>query len=302
MGFFSKIKEGLAKTKASMSGSLNELFANFRQVDEEFLEQLLEILITSDVTVNVADEIIDSLRAKGKLSKINDTAELKKCLATIIADIMSDDNLALNTSTTPSIILMIGVNGVGKTTTIAKLAHNLKQNGKKVILGAADTFRAAATEQLDIWASRTGAEIVKHKEGADPAAVVYDTIHAAISRKSDVIIIDTAGRLHNKQNLMNELSKIYRVISRELPNSAIETLLVIDATTGQNALNQAIEFNKSTSITGVVLTKLDGTSRGGMAICIKKELNVPIKLIGVGEKMDDLQPFSPIDFANALIE
>lgn len=302
MGFFDKIKEGLKKTKEGMSSSLDNLFMAFRKVDEEFLEELEEILIMSDVGVETSEEIINRLRESAKKSKIEDSEKLKEELINIIADLMEDDNITLNFKTKPSIILVIGVNGVGKTTTIAKLSQLFKRDGKKVILGAADTFRAAAIEQLEIWANRVGVEIIKHKEGSDPAAVIFDTIQAGKSRNADVIICDTAGRLHNKKHLMDELSKISRIIERELPNASKETLLVLDATTGQNALNQAKEFKDSSNITGIVLTKLDGTAKGGMVISIKNELGVPVKFIGVGEKMDDLQPFNPKDYAKALIE
>ena len=302
MGFFEKIKEGLSKTKSNMSASMDNLFATFRTVDEDFLEELLEILIMSDVGVETSEKIISELRSAAKLKNIKDTQSLKDCLTGIIAGLMSDDNITLDLSSKPSIILVIGVNGVGKTTTIAKLANYLKLQGKKVVLGAGDTFRAAAIEQLEIWAQRVGVDIIKHTEGSDPAAVIFDTIQAGKARNADCIICDTAGRLHNKKHLMDELNKISRVIERELPDSSKEILLVLDATTGQNALSQAKEFKSSAGITGIVLTKLDGTARGGMVISVKAELNVPVKFIGVGEKMDDLQPFSPEEFAKALIE
>lgn len=302
MGFFDKIKEGLKKTKEGMSSSLDSLFMAFRKVDEEFLAELEEILIMSDVGVETSEEIINRLRERAKKSKIEDSEKLKEELINIIADLMEDENSAINIKTKPSIILVIGVNGVGKTTTIAKLSQLFKKDGKKVILGAADTFRAAAIEQLEIWAGRVGVDIIKHKEGSDPAAVIFDTIQAGKSRNADVIICDTAGRLHNKKHLMDELSKISRIIERELPNADKETLLVLDATTGQNALNQAKEFKDSSNITGIVLTKLDGTAKGGMVISIKNELGVPVKFIGVGEKMDDLQPFNPKEYATALIK
>ena len=302
MGFFEKIKKGLGKTKEGMQSSLNSLFSNFRSVDEEFLEELLETLIMADVSMQAAEKIIDDIRKTAKLKAIKNADELKEELCTVITNLMDDENIPLNINTKPSVILVIGVNGVGKTTTIAKLAANLKSEGKKVILGAGDTFRAAAIEQLEIWAGRTGVDIVKHKEGSDPAAVVFDAVQAGVARGCDCIIIDTAGRLHNKKHLMDELAKIRRVIDKELPNSSKETLLVLDATTGQNALNQAKEFNNTAGITGIALTKLDGTARGGIVLSVKEELNIPIKLIGVGEKLDDLQPFSPLEFAKALIE
>lgn len=302
MGFFERIKEGLAKTKEGMSESFENLFKNFRSVDEEFLEELEEILIMADCGVETASEIIERLRDFAKRKGIDDTEKLKEALVNIISDIMADENIALNIDTKPSIILCIGVNGVGKTTTIAKLSSMLKAKGKKVILGAADTFRAAAIEQLEIWAQRVDVDIVKHKEGSDPAAVIFDTIQAGKARQADVIICDTAGRLHNKKHLMDELSKINRIIDRELPECSKEVLLVLDATTGQNALNQAKEFKNSADITGIVLTKLDGTAKGGIVISIKNELGVPVKFIGVGEKMDDLQAFVPKDYAKALLD
>ncbi len=302
MGFFEKIKKGLSKTRDGMSSSLNGLFASFRSVDEDFLDELMEILITSDVGYEVSEKIIDELRNAAKLEKINDTQELKNTLVDILTKLMDDEKIQLDISKKPAVILVIGVNGVGKTTSIAKLANYYKSQGKKVILGAGDTFRAAAIEQLEIWAERVGVDIVKHKEGSDPAAVIYDTVQAGKARGADCIICDTAGRLHNKKHLMDELAKISRVLDRELPDTSRETLLVLDATTGQNALNQAREFKNSASITGIILTKLDGTARGGMVISVKEELNVPVKFIGVGEKMDDLQPFNARDFANALIE
>ncbi|MBE6903342.1 MAG: signal recognition particle-docking protein FtsY [Ruminococcaceae bacterium] len=302
MGFFEKIKKGLTKTKDGMSNSLNGLFANFRTVDEDFLEELMEILITSDVGYEVSEKIIDELRSAAKLEKIKDTEELKQQLVEILTSLMDDEKIQLDISKKPAVILVIGVNGVGKTTSIAKLANHFKSQGKKVILGAGDTFRAAAIEQLEIWAQRVGVDIVKHTEGSDPAAVIFDTVQAGKARGADCIICDTAGRLHNKKHLMDELAKISRVLDRELPDTSRETLLVLDATTGQNALNQAREFKNSAAITGIILTKLDGTARGGMVISVKEELNVPVKFIGVGEKMDDLQPFNARDFANALIE
>lgn len=303
MGFYEKLKEGLTKTRgAGMNSSLNDLFKNFRKVDEEFLEELEEILIMGDVGVETSSQIIDKLRDTAK-SKKNDNSEmLKEALTEIISEVMFDENIGIKINNKPAIILVIGVNGVGKTTTIAKLANNFKKEGKKVILGAADTFRAAAIEQLEIWANRVGVDIIKHKEGSDPAAVIFDTIKAGKARFADVIICDTAGRLHNKKHLMDELSKISKIIERELPNSDRETLLVLDATTGQNALNQAKEFKACANITGIVLTKLDGTARGGMVISIKNELGIPVKYIGIGEKMDDLQPFNPTEYARALIE
>ena len=301
MGFFSKIKEGLKKTRTSIGEGFNSVFSVFRKVDEDFLEELMELLIMADVGYETSERIIDELRKKAKLENLNDSESVKAALAEIIAESMRGGN-DLNISTKPSVILVVGVNGVGKTTTIGKLAHRLSESGKKVIIGAADTFRAAAIDQIAVWAERSGTDIVKHKDGADPAAVVYDTIAAAKARNADVIICDTAGRLHNKKNLMDELGKIYRVIDRELPWSDREILLVLDATTGQNAVNQAREFMNVAEITGIALTKLDGTARGGVVLAIKNELKLPVKFIGVGEGIDDLQPFDPSAFAKALFE
>lgn len=302
MGFFERIKQGLTKTRNNISGGLNSIFATFRKVDEEFLESLEEILIMSDVGYEVTEEIIEELRKEAKLNKINSAEELKIALADIISSKMEDDSIPLKANTKPSVILMIGVNGTGKTTTTAKLAALLKSQGKNVILAAADTFRAAAAEQLEIWANRINVDIVKHAEGSDPAAVVFDAIKAAKTRGADVIICDTAGRLHNKKFLMDELAKIRRVIDRELPDADKETLLVLDATTGQNALIQAKEFKEAAGISGIVITKLDGTAKGGMAIAVKKELGIPVKFIGLGEQVDDLQDFSPKDYAKAMLD
>ena len=296
MGFFSKIKEGLKKTRTSIGEGFNSVFSVFRKVDEDFLEELLELLIMADVGYETSERIIDELRKKAKLENLNDSESVKAALAEIIAESMRGGN-DLNISTKPSVILVVGVNGVGKTTTIGKLAHRLSESGKKVIIGAADTFRAAAIDQISVWAERSGTDIVKHKDGADPAAVVYDTIAAAKARNADVIICDTAGRLHNKKNLMGELEKITRVIDRELPDADKEILLVLDATTGQNAIEQAKDFKEA----GVALTKLDGTAKGGITIAVKDVTGVPVKLVGVGEGMDDLQYFEPDAFAKALV-
>lgn len=300
MGFFSKIKEGLKKTRTSIGEGFNSVFSVFRKVDEDFLEELLELLIMADVGYETSERIIDELRKKAKLENLNDSESVKAALAEIIAESMRGGN-DLNISTKPSVILVVGVNGVGKTTTIGKLAHRLSESGKKVIIGAADTFRAAAIDQIAVWAERSGTDIVKHKDGADPAAVVYDTIAAAKARNADVIICDTAGRLHNKKNLMGELEKITRVIDRELPDADKEILLVLDATTGQNAIEQAKDFKESVGVTGVALTKLDGTAKGGITIAVKDVTGVPVKLVGVGEGMDDLQYFEPDAFAKALV-
>lgn len=299
MGFFKKIAEGLKKTRESMGQKMDALFNAFTKIDEELFEELEEALILSDVGAVTSAEICEKLRARVKQEGAADPARVRELLRDVIAE-MLEGGEELHIGTKPSVLLIIGVNGVGKTTTIGKLAANLKADGKKVILAAADTFRAAAIEQLEIWADRAGVELIKHGEGADPAAVVFDAIAAGKARGADVIICDTAGRLHNKKNLMDELSKISRVISREAPDCDTEVLLVLDATTGQNALNQARQFREAAGITGIILTKLDGTARGGVVIGIKQELDVPVKYIGVGEQIDDLRPFDPTAFANAL--
>ena len=301
MGLFSKIKAGLQKTRSSMMGAVEEMISSFTKIDDDLFEELEEILIMSDVGVVTSTKICDSLRKRVKEERVTDPARIRGMLKEIVAGMLRGGE-ELQIRTKPSIILVIGVNGVGKTTTIGKMAAALKADGKKVILGAADTFRAAAIDQLQIWADRAGVELVKHTEGSDPAAVVYDAIAAGKVRGSDVIICDTAGRLHNKKNLMDELSKISRVISRETEGCDVETLLVLDATTGQNAVNQAREFKEAAGITGIVLTKLDGTARGGIVIAIRDELGLPVKFVGVGEKIDDLQPFSADDFVDALFE
>ena len=300
MGFFSKIKEGLKKTRTSIGDGFNAVFSVFKKVDEDFLEELLELLIMADVGYDTSERIIGELRKKAKLESLNDPESVKNALAQIIAGAMTGEN-GLNISTSPSVILVVGVNGVGKTTTIGKLAHRLSESGKKVIIGAADTFRAAAIDQISVWAERSGTDIVRHQDGADPAAVVFDTIAAAKARKADVIICDTAGRLHNKKNLMGELEKIMRVIDRELPDADKEILLVLDATTGQNAIEQAKDFKEAVGVTGVALTKLDGTAKGGITIAVKDVTGVPVKLVGVGEGIDDLQYFEPDAFAKALV-
>ena len=299
MGFFSKIKQGLQKTRDSLSNGVNSIINSFTKIDEELFEELEEILVLSDIGVNTATEICDILRKKIKEQGVKDPAVIKDLLKEIIADMLGDD-CGLKLQTKPSIILVIGVNGVGKTTTIGKLSAQLKASGKNVVLGAADTFRAAAIDQLGIWAERAGVSMVKSVEGTDPASVVFDTIASAKSKGADVIICDTAGRLHNKKNLMDELAKIYRVISRELPDASLETLLVLDAATGQNAVNQAREFKNVADITGIVLTKLDGTAKGGIVIPIHNELSIPVKYIGVGEGIDDLQPFNAKEFVDGI--
>ena len=301
MGFFNKIAEGLKKTRDSMMGKVDALLNSFTKIDEDFFDELEESLIMADVGAVTSARICENLRKKVKEEGLSDPAAVKGALKEIIAQMLAGDE-ALNLSTKPSIILVIGVNGVGKTTTIGKLAHNLHEDGKKVLLAAADTFRAAAIDQLQIWADRAGVDLVKHGEGSDPAAVVFDAINAGKARGCDVVICDTAGRLHNKKNLMDELFKIARVIDREAPGSAKEVLLVLDATTGQNALNQAKLFQEAAGLTGIILTKLDGTARGGVVIGIKEELNIPIKYIGVGEQIDDLRPFDSKEFVEALFE
>lgn len=301
MGFFDKIKNGLKKTKESLVKKVELVINSFTKIDEEFFEELEETLILCDIGVQTSMKICDELRAKIKIIGEVEPSKIKALLKEIIAEMLSSSD-ELNINTKPSIILVIGVNGVGKTTTIGKLAANLKAQGKKVILGAADTFRAGAIEQLSIWAERAEVDIIKHSEGADPAAVVFDTISAGKARGCDVIICDTAGRLHNKKNLMDELAKITRIIDREAEGCDKEVLLVLDATTGQNGVNQAKMFKETAGITGIVLTKLDGTAKGGIVIPIKNELNLSVKFIGVGEKIDDLQPFIAKDFVDALFD
>ena len=299
MGLFKKIKEGLKKTRDAIVGQIDTMLKSFTKIDEELFEELLELLIMGDVGVTTSEHICDELRKRVKKEGITDPAMIHDLLADVIADMLGNSNeLMINTK--PSIILVIGVNGVGKTTTIGKIAANLVRSGKKVTLAAADTFRAAAIDQLEIWAERSGADIIKQQEGSDPAAVVFDAISSAKAKGSDVIIADTAGRLHNKKHLMDELAKINRVIDRELPDADKEVLLVLDATTGQNAVNQAREFQNAAGITGIVLTKLDGTAKGGVVLAIMDDLKIPVKYIGVGEQIDDLQPFNPSDFAKAL--
>lgn len=301
MGIFKKINFGLTKTRNKMAGAIDDMLDSFDEVTDDLYTELEEILVMGDVGVTTAVEITERLRDEVAKGKIKGSEAIRQQIKTIVAEMLyGGEDMGL--ITVPSIILVIGVNGVGKTTTIGKMAAMYKAQGKSVILGAADTFRAAAIDQLQIWADRSGVDIIKHKEGADPAAVVFDTINAAKARDSEIIIIDTAGRLHNKKNLMDELNKIYRVIDRELPYSDREVLLVLDATTGQNAVNQAREFKSVADITGIVLTKLDGTARGGVVLAIKNELGIPVKFIGVGEQIDDLQPFKPEAFADGLFD
>ena len=300
MGFFDKIKQGLKKTSDAVNHSLDSVFAAFVKVDDDLLEELEEALILSDVGASTAAKIVAEVEKRAKLRKTTTADELRDLLREVLTDNMLD-NQPLNTDGKPAVILVIGVNGVGKTTSIGQLAARYVNEGKKVMLSAADTFRAAAADQLEIWAKRAGADIVRHGEGADPAAVVFDSISAAKARGSDIIIVDTAGRLHNKANLMNELAKIDRVISRELPDASRETLLVLDATTGQNAVHQAEEFNKAAELTGIILTKLDGTAKGGIVIAISAGLGVPVKLVGVGEGIDDLIDFDRAAFLEAIL-
>ena len=301
MGLFSKIKAGLQKTRNTIAQNVNSIINSFTKIDEEFFEELEEILVMSDIGVATSTEICDRMRAKIKETGETDPNNIKSAMKEIIADMLGEDE-GLKLDTKPSVILVIGVNGVGKTTSIGKIASQLKQSGKNVVLGAADTFRAAAIDQLGIWAQRAGVQMVRSVEGTDPASVVFDTIASAKAHNADVIICDTAGRLHNKKNLMDELAKINRVVKRELPDASVETLLVLDAATGQNAVNQAREFKNVTDITGIVLTKLDGTAKGGIIIPIRNELNIPVKFIGVGEGIDDLQPFNAREFADGIFE
>lgn len=302
MGFFDKLRSGLKKTSEAISSQVNSVFSAFVKVDEELFESLEEALIMADIGVETSTYIIEELRNRVKLKHIIDGNEVKLELQEVISEILKEQDSAMKLDTTPSVILIIGVNGVGKTTSIGKIAMHYKSMGKKVLLAAADTFRAAAVDQLDIWAQRSGCDIIKHQENSDPASVVFDACAAAKARGADILICDTAGRLHNKKNLMAELEKINRVINRELPGASRETLLVLDATTGQNAVSQAKLFSQAADITGIVLTKLDGTAKGGIVIAISKEQSLPVKFIGVGEGVDDLQEFNPADFAKALFD
>ena len=301
MSFFDKIKAGLKKTKESTAANLNAVFATFRTVDEDLLSDLEDALILADIGAYVASDAIEELRKQSKLQNLQTKEAVIDCLAKILAGKMAPNN-GLQLNTKPSVILMVGVNGVGKTTSIGKIGAKLTAEGKKVLFAAADTFRAAAADQLTIWAQRANADIVRHAEGADPSAVIFDAITAAKARGCDVVICDTAGRLHNKQNLMNELEKMRRVISRELPDASVETLLVLDATTGQNAISQAEGFNSVTGLTGLVITKLDGTAKGGIAIHVSSSMQVPVKFIGVGEQVDDLLEFDALDFTRAFFD
>ena len=300
MGFFDKIKAGLTKTRDAMASTLGNVF-NFSQIDDDFYDELEESLILADLGVDTAVKATDKLRKVIREQHLKTPEEAKNALKEILVEMLNVGNTELNLSTKPSVVLVIGVNGVGKTTTIGKIATQLTKQGKKVLLVAADTFRAAAADQLEIWAGRSGADIVRQNEGADPASVVYDGIQAARSRAVDVILIDTAGRLHNKQNLMNELNKISRIVERELPNAAREVLLVLDGTTGQNGLMQAKTFKEIAGVTSIALTKLDGTAKGGIVIAVCDALQIPVKFVGVGEKADDLMPFEARGFVDALL-
>ena len=301
MGFFDKIKEGLAKTRDALSDSLGGVFTGFSEIDDDFYDELEESLILADLGVDTACKAVERLRKAVREQHLKTTEEARTALKEILVDMLNVGDTALNLSTTPSVVLVIGVNGVGKTTTIGKIATQLTRQGKRVLLVAADTFRAAAADQLEIWAERSGAGLVRQHEGADPASVVYDGIQAARAREVDVIIIDTAGRLHNKANLMNELNKISRIIDRELPDAARETLLVLDGTTGQNGLIQAKQFKEIAGVTAIALTKLDGTAKGGIVIAVADALQIPVKFVGVGEQADDLMPFEAKDFVEVLI-
>ena len=301
MGFFNKLKEGLGKTRNNFNDKINDVFSSFRKVDEDLLEELEEILIMSDIGFETANNIINKLRERIKKEKISDTEEIKKALKEEMKAILDETDNSLKLETKPSVVLVVGVNGVGKTTSIGKIANKFRKEGKKVILAAADTFRAAAVEQLEIWANRANVDIVKKEEGADPDSVVFDAIKKTREENADILICDTAGRLHNKKYLMDELLKIKKVIDKELPGSSKEILLVLDATTGQNAIEQVKAFKEVADITGLVLTKLDGTAKGGVVLGIVNENKIPVKFVGVGEKIDDMEVFNSEDFINAII-
>ena len=302
MGFFDKLKGGLSKTKTSFDEKMNNVFSGFKKVDEELLEELEEALIMSDVGTETTLKIVDNLRTKIKKENIKEEYEVKQALKEVIKEIMDETDNSLKLETKPAVILVVGVNGVGKTTSIGKIANNLRKEGKKVVVAAADTFRAAAVEQLEIWANRAGCDIVKREEGTDPASVVFDAIKITKEKDADVLICDTAGRLHNKKYLMDELLKIKKVIDSQMPGASKEVLMVLDATTGQNAINQVKAFKETVDITGIILTKLDGTAKGGVVIGIVDENKMPVKFIGVGEQIDDMEKFDSNDFVNALID
>lgn len=292
MGLFDKLKKSLAKTKESINEKFNTVLKTFKKIDDDLFDELEEVLITSDLGVNTSMDIIEKLRQAAKEKKLRDSYELKSELNKIMSDILTEGSGSeIELQGTPAVIMVIGVNGVGKTTSIGKIANMYRNQGKSVLIAAADTFRAAAIEQLEVWSERAGVDIIKQQEGSDPAAVIYDAVNAAKSRNIDILLCDTAGRLHNKKNLMEELKKIYKILNRELPNSSKEVLLVLDATTGQNAVQQAIQFKEAADITGIILTKLDGTAKGGIVLAIKNDYDIPVKFIGVGEKIDDIEPF-----------
>ncbi len=300
MGFFEKLKNGLAKTRKGITEKIEQVLVSFGKIDDELFDELEEILIAADVGIGTTMKITDNLRKKVREGKITNASEIKNLLKEELTRLMETEDSGLKLDTVPSVILIVGVNGVGKTTSIGKLANYYKNMGKKVILAAGDTFRAAAIDQLRIWANRVGVEMISHSEGSDPAAVIFDAVQAAKARRANLLICDTAGRLHTKKNLMEELKKIYRVIEKELPGADVETLLVLDATTGQNAVAQARTFSESTNVSGIILTKLDGTAKGGIVIAVKSELDIPVRFIGIGESIDDLQPFDPREFIEAL--
>lgn len=302
MGLFDKLKQSLSKTKESISEKFNSVINTFKTIDDDLFDELEEILIMSDLGVNTSMDIIEQLREAANEKKLRDSYELKGELNRIMSEILSDGDNSITISGKPAVIMIIGVNGVGKTTSIGKIANMYKNQGKSVLIAAADTFRAAAIEQLEVWANRADVDIIKQQEGSDPAAVIFDAVNAAKSRGTDILLCDTAGRLHNKKNLMAELKKIYKILDRELPDSSKEVLLVLDATTGQNAVQQALQFKEAADITGIILTKLDGTAKGGIVLAIKNEYNIPVKLIGVGEGIDDIQEFNAKEFANAIID
>lgn len=302
-GFFGRLKDGLSKTRKGITEKVDQILKSYKKVEEELFEDLEEVLITADVGVNTSIAIIDELRQKVKERKVNEVSDVRELLKEVLRDVLTKgESSKLDIEPSPAIVLVVGVNGVGKTTTIGKLSSRLKSEGKKVLIAAGDTFRAAAIEQLQEWGNRAGVDIISHQEGSDPAAVIYDGIQAAKARKVDVLICDTAGRLHNKKNLMNELTKIFRVVEREYPEAKKEVLLVVDATTGQNAVSQAKVFKEACDITGIVLTKLDGTAKGGVVLAVQSELDVPVKLVGVGEKISDLQDFNAVSFVEAIFE
>ncbi|MQL51732.1 signal recognition particle-docking protein FtsY [Desulfofundulus thermobenzoicus] len=302
MGFFDRLKESLTRTRQGLVSKIEQVVAGRRAIDEGLYEELEEALIEADVGVDTALELMEGLRRRVKERKVKEPEQLKPLLQELIQEILEDGETALNRGGPPTVVLVVGVNGVGKTTTIGKLAHFYKSRGERVILAAADTFRAAAIDQLEIWGQRVGADVIKHREGADPAAVAYDALQAARARRAGVVICDTAGRLHTKSNLMEELKKIGRVLGKELPGAPHEVLLVLDATTGQNAVSQARLFGEATGVTGIVLTKLDGTAKGGVIIGIRRTLDIPVKFIGIGERVEDLRPFNPQEFVAALFE